>query len=263
MNKGQEGCASGGLREYERTKREAYSSLAPQYDDRRYNNPAGRLLVEQTNRMLSCVLGDERGRRVLDVGAGTGRTALYLAGRGAEVVAYDLTPAMLEIARARARERGLEENLAFMVGTARRLPFGDGAFDAVICIRLLHLIPRQEHPQHLAEMWRVVRKGGTLIYEVPNRCFGLVMRLAESLHRRFRLGRAPVESFWPWEALRAARELGGTRALTGLLLPGSVLLSRLHFGAATRLNHLGFWPPFNLLADKLWVVVRKGENVRG
>ncbi len=257
MGEGQDHTSATDLREYEREKRAAYSSLAPEYDERRYNNPAGRLLVEQTNRMLSSVLAEEKGHRVLDVGAGTGRTALYLASRGAEVVAYDLAAPMLEIARARARERGLEENLAFMVGTARRLPFGDGAFDAVICIRVLHLIPREEQPQHLAEMWRVVRPGGKLVCEVSNRLYGVVLRLAESLYRRLYLGREPVVSFWPWEALRMAGALGGRRSLVGLVLPGSVLLSRLHFGAARRVNRLGFWSPFKFFADKLWLVATK------
>jgi SAM-dependent methyltransferase len=68
--------------------------------------------------------------RVLDLGCGAGHTALAFAARCAEVVALDLTPAMLEQARAAAGERGLA-NLRFELGDAGALPFADASFDVV------------------------------------------------------------------------------------------------------------------------------------
>jgi len=75
--------------------------------------------------------GELEGReRVLDVGCGPGHTALAFAERVEEVVALDLTPAMLEQGRRLAAERGLH-NVRFERGDASSLPFEANAFDVV------------------------------------------------------------------------------------------------------------------------------------
>ena len=68
---------------------------------------------------------DIRGHeRVLDAGCGAGHTALAFAARAAEVVAFDLTEAMLEQAGRLAQERGLT-NVSLRQGDVERLPFDD------------------------------------------------------------------------------------------------------------------------------------------
>ena len=92
------------------------------------------------------------GRRVLDVAAGTGAVAVAAAERGAEVVAIDLAPAMVE----RARERGVDARL----GDAERPDFPDGSFDAVLCGFAVFFLP--DPAGALREWWRVLRPGGTV-----------------------------------------------------------------------------------------------------
>ena len=75
--------------------------------------------------------GDVEGRSVLDIGAGTGHTALAFAARGASVVALDLTPEMLARADEAATQRGLR--IETRVGAAERLPFDDASFDLAVC----------------------------------------------------------------------------------------------------------------------------------
>jgi SAM-dependent methyltransferase len=59
-------------------------------------------------------LGDLSGKRVLDVGCGSGRYAVCAADRGAQVVGIDLSPRMLALARQRARDRGVSHQCRFV-----------------------------------------------------------------------------------------------------------------------------------------------------
>lgn len=81
----------------------------------------------------------EPGATVLDAGAGTGALSLLAAELGYEVTALDLSSGMLANAERKARERGLEHRMRFVVGTADEPPAGP--FDAVMERHLLWTIP--------------------------------------------------------------------------------------------------------------------------
>lgn len=98
--------------------------------------------------------------RVLDAGCGTGHTALAFAPLVAEVVAVDLTEAMLEQGRRLAAERGLA-NVAFQLGDVEQLPFPDASFDIVTSRYSAHHYPRPWAA--LVEFARVLRPGGVLL----------------------------------------------------------------------------------------------------
>jgi len=104
--------------------------------------------------------GDPSGLRVLDVGTGAGATALAFAARGAQVVALDLTPAMLETTRRQAEERGIS-SLETRLGDAAELPFADASFDFVTCRVCAHHFGRPR--QAVGEMARVLRPGGRIL----------------------------------------------------------------------------------------------------
>lgn len=98
--------------------------------------------------------------RVLDAGSGAGHTALAFAPHVAEVVAVDLTEAMLAQGRGLARQRGLA-NITFQRADVERLPFPDASFDLVTSRYSAHHYP---HPvAALREFARVLRPGGTLL----------------------------------------------------------------------------------------------------
>ena len=112
--------------------------------------PLGPRLVE------ACGIGP--GMRVLDVAAGTGNAALPAAAAGAEVVASDLTPRLLEAGRARADAEGLA--LRWEEADAERLPFEDASFDVVMSSIGVMFAPH--HQAAADELVRVCRPGGTL-----------------------------------------------------------------------------------------------------
>ena len=107
------------------------------------------------------------GGRVLDLGCGTGVVALAAAARGFRVVGVDHSPDMLEIARRKARDAGLADAVAFEVGEADHLRFGENEFDGVTCQGLLHHLP--ELGPCLAEASRVLKPGGFLYVSEPTR----------------------------------------------------------------------------------------------
>jgi SAM-dependent methyltransferase len=121
---------------------------------------------------------------VLDVGAGTGAMSLLAAELGHHVTALDLSPAMLDQARAKADDRALE--LSFVVGRADEPPAGP--FDAVMERHVLWTSP---NPIETLRAWRaVVRPGGRLaLFEGVWGRTDLVQRvrdgLAEALRRAY------------------------------------------------------------------------------
>lgn len=101
------------------------------------------------------------GGRALDLGTGTGHTALAVAAHATEVVGVDLTPAMLEQARELAAERGAA-NVRFEVGDAAALPYADGSFDLVTCrVCAHHFVDARAA---LREVARVLRPGGAVLW---------------------------------------------------------------------------------------------------
>lgn len=106
--------------------------------------------------------GDIDGHRVLDAGCGSGPLTAALRDRGAIVTGFDLSSAMIELARQRL---GADADL-HVGDLGERLPFDDNAFDDVVASLCLHYLEDWAPP--LAELRRVLRPGGRLILSVPH-----------------------------------------------------------------------------------------------
>lgn len=120
--------------------------------------------------------------KVLDVGTGTGFFAVLLAQAGHRVEGVDLTPAMLEEARALAAHRGLD--ITFREMDAQTLDYEDGCFDAVISRNLTWTLPDPERAY--GQWFRVLKPGGVLLNFDANWYRYLWDRGAEQAHARDR-----------------------------------------------------------------------------
>jgi SAM-dependent methyltransferase len=107
-----------------------------------------------------CVLrlDPKPGERILDLSTGTGWTSRLVARYGASVVGVDIAADLLEAARAEAAKQRLQ--IDYRLGDAENLPFGDGAFDAVVSTYGVMFASRPEAAA--AEIARVCRKGGRI-----------------------------------------------------------------------------------------------------
>jgi ubiquinone/menaquinone biosynthesis C-methylase UbiE len=106
--------------------------------------------------------GPCRGNEILDVGTGPGQIpiALCQADPRADVLAIDLSEAMLARARVRVHAAQLDARIRCVATDAKRTTFADGAFEGVISNSIVHHIP--DPLAVLTEMARLVSPGGTL-----------------------------------------------------------------------------------------------------
>jgi SAM-dependent methyltransferase len=114
--------------------------------------------IESVAELLAQRAGAAPGMRMLDVATGSGNVALAGARACAEVTGLDLTPELLEAARARAADADLD--VRFVEGDAEELPFESSSFDVVTSCFGVMFAPR--HEQAAAELTRVARPGGTV-----------------------------------------------------------------------------------------------------
>ena len=114
------------------------------------------------------------GQQALDIACGTGDLGLQLARAGADVTGLDLVPAMLVLARSRARQTSTP--LALVAGDIGELPFASSRFDVVTAGYALRNVPDLDRA--LRELVRVLRPGGRLLSLDFNRPANAPLRVA-------------------------------------------------------------------------------------
>jgi ubiquinone/menaquinone biosynthesis C-methylase UbiE len=120
--------------------------------------------IRQLRRKVVDAAGTGTGRRLVDVGCGTGSLAILaarLGGSGAQVSGIDPAPRQIARAQAKARRAGLD--IDFRLGVIEDLPFDEASVDAVTSTLMMHHLPDDLKAKGLAEIGRVLKPGGRVV----------------------------------------------------------------------------------------------------
>ena len=145
-----------------------FNDIADGYDSW-FETPEGKKVKALELDTLLRMVGDVEGRKMLEVGIGTGLFAMEFRARGAEVVGIDPAPRMVEIARL----RGFDVQIAY----GENLPFPDDSFDIVFSMTAME--NSHDPKKFLSEMVRVTKKDGIVVVAVLNllSLYGLYRKL--------------------------------------------------------------------------------------
>lgn len=132
-----------------------------------------------------------RGKRLLDIGCGTGYVAALYAQGGARVTAVDIAERSVELTKKRLAWKSLEADVR--LSNAERLPFEDGTFEVVTSFGVLHHTP--DTARALREVHRVLQPGGVthlMFYHRDSFAYRVLFPLKRLLQRSWR-GKTPQD----------------------------------------------------------------------
>lgn len=163
-----------------------WDGVARRYSDMKMRNPDE---YEKTLALVRAYL--EPDDRVLELGCGTGTTAITLAGNVGQYIASDYSSEMIAIADEK-RSGSAIANLEFHVGKLGDGSLPEGSFDVVLGFNLLHLLP--DRPQAFTEIAKTLKQGGFFISKTP--CLGGIFRVLQPVVAALRImGKAPEFHF--------------------------------------------------------------------
>ncbi|MDK2821382.1 MAG: hypothetical protein PWP31_1347 [Clostridia bacterium] len=137
---------------------EIFDEKAKDYDDW-YKRPLGALVDQIEKKPIYDYLKPQPNEHILDVGCGTGNFSLELARSGVKVTGIDISEPMLEKARTKASNEGLDIN--FKIADAMNLPFSDNTFDKIVSVTALEFV--SDLKAALDESYRVLKPGGCMV----------------------------------------------------------------------------------------------------
>ena len=217
------------------------------YDASRYAGPANEYKQAVMANAYRVLIGPLQGKRILDVGCGTGRGVVDFGREAAIAVGTDASVDMLCYAKSKVNDG---RPCCFAVSFAQHLPFADASFDVVTSLNFLHLFSLETQEQMIAEMKRVVKPGGILVLEFDNALNGLLI----GPYKRWKgIERGSL----PQEIRRVIGHRCRVLRRYGAVFP---ILWRLfyHFPRFfSSFEKLAYVPPFNFLAHRIYYQLTK------
>lgn len=125
-----------------------------------WSSPAGKLRWQRRVEMFGAFVGNN-GKRILEIGCGTGLFTQEICKTDNEVTAIDISPELLSLARMRVRK----ENVTFRIENAYDSSFEDSSFDYVVGSSCLHHL---DIDRAFKEIYRLLKPGGQFMFTEPN-----------------------------------------------------------------------------------------------
>ncbi len=144
--------------------KDLFDSISNRYDDW-YKTPLGEFVDQLEYKLLCKHCGNLMGKRILDVGCGTGMYSIRFANMGAHVTAIDPSNKMLSIAKEKTKHFVVP--IHFIESAAEDLPFQNNSFDVVFACSSLEFV--EDLGQTMEELHRVLSPGGKAIFGVLNK----------------------------------------------------------------------------------------------
>lgn len=127
-----------------------------------HDSRAGRMRIQRRVDFMVSAGGIAPGKKLLEVGCGTGQFTRLLAETGADITAIDISPDLLDVARSQVKF----PNVKFQVMDAESLPgLADGFIDLAVGNAVLH---HMTLAKTLGSLYRVLKPGGKIIFSEPN-----------------------------------------------------------------------------------------------
>ncbi|HEY4255849.1 MAG TPA: class I SAM-dependent methyltransferase [Candidatus Udaeobacter sp.] len=165
-----------------------------------WESPAGKLRWARRVKMLIRHLGP--GMKVLELGCGTGYFTRELARSGADVVAIDVSPELLEIAKANCSA----PNVRYEIQNAYELSYPDAVFHSVVGSSVLHHLEIEEA---IREIYRVLKPSGAIYFTEPNMLNPQIAIQKNVPWVKRKLGDSPDETaFFRWRLRRLLEQKG-------------------------------------------------------
>jgi ubiquinone/menaquinone biosynthesis C-methylase UbiE len=153
------------MKEEEIRKHYQKEYVVNKYEKKRILSYGGKIVDSNEKEIILSLLKGPETKRVLDLGAGTGRISLLMAKEGYDVTSFDQSDVMLKTIEEKSKEENL--SLTLIKGDAFNLPFQDNTFDACVSLRVLWHLP---HPEKvISEVQRVLKKDGTFVFDLLNK----------------------------------------------------------------------------------------------
>jgi SAM-dependent methyltransferase len=165
-----------------------------------WESPAGRIRWARRVKMLSSHL--RPGMAALELGCGTGHFTRELARSGADIVAIDVSPELLEI----AKDNCSAPHVSYQIENAYELSYPDAIFDSVVGSSVLHHL---EIKDALHEIYRVLKPGGSMHFTEPNMLNPQIAIQKNIPWIKRKLGDSPDETaFFRWPLRRLLEQTG-------------------------------------------------------
>lgn len=212
------------------------------YDEKRYAGAANEYKKMVTGNAYRRLIGPLEGKKILDVGCGTGRGVADFVDSARMTIGADASQDMLLSAAQKVEGRS---NVGLVRSYAQSLPFPTGYFDVVTSLNFLHLFSLQTQSDMISEMKRVVRPGGVVVLEFDNAVHGLGLGL-------FKRWTGREHGSLPWEIRKVVGSDCKVTAIYGAVFPVVWRLLYKWPGASFPIEELAYHTPMNWIAHRIF-----------